>query len=244
MRVILISCRAGFADPMHFGPHLARDGAKDLDGYPVPVGAILIHGFNTDLGAAEEAYGVIEKAADRECTGYLWPGGRWAIDYMQAVGRARECGWFFRDLLATLPPLAIVKPSVQMHSLANRVGSEALKHGGVDVDAFIMCAPAVDDDCFEPGKEFFNVPAHCKTVNVFCSSGDDVLKNDYPKGSFGRQALGLYGPRSIYPWPPNLRVFDCSRFIHQHSAYRFAPEYYAAWRTIDDGSAKFGLTVL
>lgn len=233
---------------MHFGPTLGRDGARDLVLYPQPAGDVYIHGFKTDLGAAEEAYGIIEKARDREATGYLWPGGTWAIDYMQAVGRARESGWRLRDLLATVSPFSPIRPGLQMHSLGNRVGAEALKHGGIDVGDAVFCAPAIDWDCFEPGREFANVPAHCKTINIFCSSGDDVLRVDYPFGSEGRQALGLYGP-SPATWaakvmPPNMRVFDCSRFIHQHSAYRFAAEYYAAWKTITDGTAPFGLITL
>ena len=243
--MILISCRGNFDDGVNFGPQLAHNGAANVPSWQaeIPASTILIHGYHSTAGAAEESYGVAEAAMPgSRMLGYLWPGGAIAIDYMLAVIRARTAGWRLRDALFTMPTGDEV--DIQTHSLGARVALESLKYGGLDARHLILSAPAVDHDCFERGKEFAAAPAHCKSVNVFCSSNDPVLKTDYPLGSFGRQALGLYGPKSIEPWPVNLRVFDCSRVVHAHGGYRYAPEYFAAWRSILDGSAKPGLTVL
>ena len=77
---------------------------------------------------------------------------------------------------------------------------------------------------------------------MFYSSNDPVLRTDYPLGSFGHQALGRYGPR--LQGMSKVRAFDCSRIVPSHGGYRFVPEYYAAWRSILDGTAKPGITVL
>jgi len=108
----------------------------------------------------------------------------------------------------------------------------------------IFSAPAIDDNSIQPGGEFEAAALHCESLNIFFSTRDPVLGGDYPLGSFGRQALGLRGPKDSTYLFPNIRVFDCSRVVSTHGGYRYAPEYYAAWKSIIDGTAKAGLTVL
>ncbi len=201
---------------------------------------VLVHGYDTTAGSAEQSYGVIGAALpDEKMLGYLWPGGSIAVDYPLAVVRAGEAGWRLRDALAAGgTPL-----DLQTHSLGARVALEALKYSGVRARHLILSAPAVSYDCLDEFREFNAVAANCESVNVFYSRADPVLRDAYPLGTFGGQALGYNGPDGRVP-SPNVRAFDCTAVVTTHGGYRFAPQYYAAWRSILDGTAKAGVTVL
>jgi hypothetical protein len=160
--MILLSCRGNFDDNVNFGATLARNGDANIPSWPaeIPASTVLIHGYHSTAGAAEESYGVIEKAMPASrMVGDLWPGGNLALDYMLAVLRAREAGWRLRDALMTLPSGDWV--DIQTHSLGARVALEALRYGGLDVRHVILSAPAVDDDSLSPGKEFAAALDHC-----------------------------------------------------------------------------------
>jgi hypothetical protein len=246
----LISCRANFTAPAAFGPHatqgpddglighgLAPGYARDLQGW------LLIHGYHNTAGAAESSYSDIEqRLPGAALTGYLWPGGDIAVDFLLAVIRAREAGWRLADLLnGQKAPQGL---GVQTHSLGALVILTALATGAVELGDIILSAPAVDENCLQPDGQFAQAIRYCKSLNVFYSANDPVLKGYYPLGSFGRQALGLNGPIDPSKMPANVRLFNCSRIVTGHGWYRYAPEYYAAWRSVADETAKFGLTVL
>lgn len=236
--MILISCRAGAAS---FGPHVTKSGNGSQPYYLRGVGGtILVHGYHTSESSAGQSYDTIRAAMpDVEMTGYLWPGGEIAIDYPLAVCRATEAGWRLRDMLNG--QLGISNLDVQTHSLGARVALEALRYTGISIRHLILSAPAVNRDVLDDGGEFDSVLKNCASVNVFCSRNDPVLARDYPLGSFGGQALGMSGPVVIRP---RVRVFDCSEVVTEHGGYRYAPEYYAAWKAIRDGSAAPGRTIV
>lgn len=237
--MIVLSCRKNFSEGVEFGPHSYRDSQGSISNRFIrtDIGeTILIHGYHTSAVGAMASFETISKNIP-DCLGFLWPGGDLAIDYPLAVGRATQAGYYLRAAL-------LEAVDMQTHSLGARVALEALKYGdGVSVRHLILSAPAVDHNCLLPGGEFAAVPRNCETVNIFCSRNDGVLAKDYPLGSFGGTALGLAGCTRDN-LPANVRIFDCSRLVHEHSGYRDTPEYYDAWYSILDRSAKPGLTVL
>lgn len=221
-----ISCCSNFNNPVFFGPHLYSTLNREIF-----KNTILIHGYHSPEKEAESSYAEIEKRFNGEKTivEYYWPGGAISIDFPLAVERATMTGWRLRDLLVDCLPFTI---DVQTHSLGARVILEAVKYGFINLGHLILTAPAVNNDCFDKGGEFEEVPKWCKSVNVFYSSNDPVLKNDYPLSptNFGRVALGHSGPIGIIP--NNLKKFDYSSIINTHGGYRFNEQYFKDWESI------------
>lgn len=238
-----LSLRANFTDPSAFGPTQSQVGDAISESYLRDVtGCILVHGYHSSAEGAASSYSTIAQAMpELKMIELYWPGGALALGFPIDVHRATEAGWRLRDILNGCMDASAL--DVQTHSLGARVAMEALKWAGLKIRHLILTAPAVENDCLT--GEFKDVIENVETLNVFCSSGDPVLKKTYPLGAFGRQALGLYGP--IGPremWVPKLRVWDCSGVVSSHGGYRDCPAFYAAWRTILDETAKAGVTVL
>lgn len=242
----LISCRAGFIAAATFGPTMTQHPPADpVYGYSRNLSGrwLLLHGYHTTSGAAEESYSIIEKALPGVLmTGGLWPGGDIAVDFPLAIIRARESGWRLADILCGQNPPHLVH--IQTHSLGARIALTMLASGAVDIGDVILSAPAVDIDSLNTGGEFVDAALHCRSLTIAFSRNDRVLAVDYPLGTFGHHALGLNGPLSAVRLPANVRFVDFSRVVNAHGGYRFCTEYYQLWKSVIDASAPFGLTVV
>jgi hypothetical protein len=243
---MLISICHNFSFPNAFGPTAYKAGADPVKaGFPsLDTGAtILIPGYNNTAAASEASFETITAAMpERWFAGLLWPGEDKGILYALAVGNADRAAWRLSDILQDGNVV-----HAETHSLGARVILGALAQGAITLGDVFVTAPAVDDNSLDPGGEFEAAALHCKSLNIFYSQHDPVLAHDYPLGDMKlplRRALGLDGPRNIKALPPNVRVFNCSRFVTTHGGYRYAPEFFAAWRAVLAGTAPFGLTVL
>jgi hypothetical protein len=240
----LISCRAGFIAPASFGPHMMQSPPADpVPGYPRDLaGWMLIPGYHTTPGGAESSFHDIEQRLPGvPMFGYLWPGGDLALDFPLSVIRSREAGWRLADVMSGQPDGLLIDG--QTHSLGAGVLLRALCTGAFNMGHAILSGAAVNANSLQPGGEFAAAADHCQSLTVAYSANDPVLGRAYPLSAF-HEALGLHGPVDASHLPANVRLWDCSRIVHEHGGYRYAPEYFAAWLSIKAGWAKSGLTVL
>ena len=258
--MFLISCRRGFSSNRRFAldAEVRRyDDVRRLDRYETltPDGLaeavrhrrvlVLVHGYRNPIREVTGAYRTVEEAlrargmlgvpgAYDEVLGFLWPGFETVVGFVLAGPWANRSASFFRALLRTLRPAARAI-DVQTHSLGARVALQALAFPHeVRVNALLLTAPAVDNECLEPGGEFHASLASCRRAVVYHSSRDTVLRLSYRVGARDR-ALGHKGPERptvIARRVPNVVVVDCTAVVAEHGGYRRAPAYYAHWRRV------------
>jgi hypothetical protein len=235
-----ISFREGWDNPARFGPTRWQANGVRLTEAP-DIGndrTILISGFNNTAERAAELYAKIAAGRPGGYANLYWPGEHVALRFEDAVENANESGWRLRDLVRGKQCDFIT------HSLGARVFSQAFNWGDGEraADVFLV-APAIAHDSLE--NEFAGVPFWCKTLNIFCSGGDNVLRDDFPPGSGWKKALGLHGPADLNKLTvSNIRVLDFTRVVHSHSGYFDLPEFYKAIADCRAGMLPFGYATI
>lgn len=205
---------------------------------------VLVHGYRNPLKNVAAAYKKLETELRNRsligagnydmALGFLWPGFATHIGFFAAVPWANRSAAYFRDFLKILNSSAHTV-DVQTHSLGARVALQAqcFEHE-VFVDTLMLTAPAVDNECLEPTKEFNAALASCRRCLVYHSSGDPVLKVAYRIGALDK-ALGYKGPehpKVIEQQCPDVFVVDCSAMVKAHGGYRAASEVYDHWARV------------
>lgn len=257
--MILVSCRRNFDSNMHFTHGVEIRNYPDLadltsftamtDGELVEAVKgkhvlVLVHGFRNPFRNVAPAYGKVEKvlAANGMISddgyglvlGFLWPGFQTPVGFFAAVPYANRSGGHFRDFLESMAGSARTI-DVQAHSLGARVVLQAADFKDeVWIDNLMMIAPAVDNECLEPKKEFNDALESCRRCVVYHSSKDRVLKIGYRIGQLDR-ALGLSGPENpdvVEKECTQVFVVDCSAVVTEHSGYRDSKEYIAHWKRV------------
>lgn len=212
---------------------------------------ILVHGYSNPLPDVIGAYaelqtgmktaGVIGPANYSLIVGFTWPGW-WGPEFPIARHSANYAARYLLQLINALRPF-VHSLDIQTHSLGARVALGALrKPEKAFVDNLLLSAPAVDNTCFQPGREFHKSLDACNRCFVYHSGRDDVLRRWFPAGDFINSAcpaLGLNGPRrfqNLSKKALNLYVIDCTARVAAHSAYRKTPAYYAHWARVLSGA--------
>jgi esterase/lipase superfamily enzyme len=257
--VILLSCRHDFDSNSRFADQIEiRDypDLSDLESFRVLTQAdlldavrgqhvaILVHGFRNPFKNVAPAYGKLEKELTANgmmgpagygiVLGFLWPGFQTPLGFFAAVPYANRSAGYFRMVFEAIAGTARTI-DVQAHSLGARVTLQAAAFKDeLWIDNLMMIAPAVDNECLEPKKEFNDALDSCRRCFVYHSGKDRVLKIGYRIGQFDR-ALGLSGPEKpevIKKECKQVFVIDCTAVVSEHSGYRDAKEYIAHWKRI------------
>ncbi len=238
----LISCRKNFTDQNEFVPTPDKPGVSALqvswnggsvfrapdqhDVFAVQrdyAELVQVHGYNTEACNVCDAYrsnSVIagEEGVVAQVTGFLWPGlgETWleSLLFHRAQRFATAAAPFFAEYVKNF---AGRKLTVMTHSLGARVVLEALLHYDIAIDALALTGPAVDYDCFEPGKAYADCVKKVGRLMVFYSNNDPVLGRMYRDDQF-HFALGHSGPRTSIP---GVAAFDMSATVHAHGGYRY-----------------------
>jgi len=253
--MILASCRKNF-DSNHFFDDLQVRLYPDLGDttrfMPMSQGElaesvrdrhvlVLVHGYRNPIEAVAEAYQYVEQELTNRgligpghydlALGFLWPGFETRVGFFLAIPSANRSAAALRTLLKILNSSAHTV-DVQTHSLGARVALQSMAfEREVFVDNLMLTAPAVDNECLEPKKEFNHALDSCRRCLVYHSSKDSVLKIGYRIGALDR-ALGLNGPENpnvILTKCPDVFVVDCSAVVAAHSGYRKSGELYEQW---------------
>lgn len=205
---------------------------------------VLVHGYRNPIKNVAAAYKKIEtELRDRGLVGpgnydgvigFLWPGFETRIGFFAAVPWANRAAAHFRQFMKVLNGSAHTV-DVQTHSLGARVALQAFSFDHeVFADNLMLTAPAVDDECLEPEKEFHAALRSCRRCLVYHSAKDPVLKIAYRIGAIDK-ALGYKGPQHpkvIERDCPDVFVVDCSAVVTSHGGYRSAPEVYGHWARV------------
>jgi esterase/lipase superfamily enzyme len=205
---------------------------------------VLVHGYRNPLKHVAAAYKKLETELRNlqligpgqydAAIGFAWPGLRTHIGFFAAVPWANRSAAHFRSFIQILNSNAHTV-DVQTHSLGARVALQAMSfEHEVFVDNLMLTAPAVDDECLEPTKEFNGALASCRRCLVYHSSKDPVLKIAYRIGAIDK-ALGYKGPQHpqvIEQQCPDVFVIDCSAVVTSHGGYRTASEVYDHWTRV------------
>ncbi|MEM9770751.1 MAG: alpha/beta hydrolase, partial [Cyanobacteria bacterium P01_D01_bin.73] len=175
--MLIISARRNFSNSDYFSDNTFSVREIDLQSDTVINGNItndqfsemvkgkkvllLVHGYNTEEDEVYDAYAVIERRIEHHFNdvydlvlGFSWPGGDQAWEWKQAKSRANGAGRRLRFLLESMHCEVI---DIMSHSLGGRVVLKALKYSGRKalIRNYYCTAAAVDDECLEPGEEFF-----------------------------------------------------------------------------------------
>jgi esterase/lipase superfamily enzyme len=256
--MILASCRGHFDSNQLFGdlqlrryPNLSNttqfqelsegELADEVRGQHV---LVLVHGFRSPLQSVAAAYKKLESELRNRgligpgqydlAIGFLWPGFETALGFFPAVPWANRSASYFREFMKLLNSNAHTV-DVQTHSLGARVALQSMSfEHEVFVDNLMLTAPAVDDECLEPKKEFNAALKSCRRCLVYHSAKDPVLKIAYRIGAVDK-ALGYKGPQHpkvILEQCPEVFVVDCTAVVSSHGGYRAAPEVYDQWTRV------------
>jgi esterase/lipase superfamily enzyme len=257
--MILISCRRDFVSDRMFArenqvrnyPNLKNtDLFTELDMDNLMAQAmgkhvlVLVHGFRSPLKNVADAYDTLLKQLVQSglmghphyelVLGFTWPGFTTRLGFFAAMPSASRSAGYFRQLLVRLCRSAKTV-DVQTHSLGARVALQALSATDeVYADNLMLTAPAVDNECLEPQKEFHEVLDNCRRCLVYHSAKDNVLKVGYTFAGLNR-ALGLRGPEHpdvIKAHCPGVIVVDCSGVVKSHGGYRHAGALYSHWARV------------
>lgn len=245
--MILVSCRKDFNSDRIFAPANQVEGMTDsqlADRVRGKHVLILIHGYRTPMKNVRAAYlaiedglraeGLLSPSNYGEVLGFAWPSYRLRISFPAAIPHANTASEYFYDLMRLLTGAARTI-DVQTHSLGARVALQGLAaQGEVKSDNLILTAPAVDNECLEPAREFNEVLGRTRRCYVLHSKRDSVLRM-YALAKADR-ALGKNGPQRpkvIEQQCPNVYVVDCHRVVKKdHSGYRKTPLYYDFWKQV------------
>ena len=258
--MILISCRRNFESNIRFAeqlevrdyPNLSKPGAFTpmsqgalLDAVKGQHIVVLVHGFKNPFKKdVAPAYRKVEKAlADGGLLGdagyglvlgFLWPGFQTTPGFFPAVPHANRSAGHFRTLLKELARTTRTI-DVQAHSLGARVVLQAAAFKDeLWIDNLMLIAPAVDNECLEPKKEFHATLDSCRRCLVYHSDKDQVLRLGYVIGTQDR-ALGCRGPQRphvIAKDCPEVFIADCRAVVSTHSGYRDEKAYFAHWKRV------------
>jgi hypothetical protein len=247
MKVLYASCRRNFDDPFIVGgKNLFRAAnGKDLDEEEFLAGCkgkrvlVLVHGYRSETSGPYytrvldgiNKYGIADHYD--VVIGYLWAGGYFRSDYAVSSWRADRCAKHLLNLSTILWPCA-TSIDVQTHSLGAHVALEALRREGLlDWQNLFLLAPAVADESIEKQERFGSVGIETGNTFVFYSKRDKVLEFMFPVGEAltGHPdfALGYHGAEDASKLHQNVKQFDCTPFIDEHSAYRTSPEFHKLW---------------
>jgi len=256
--MILASCRRHFdsnhffeelqvrlypdlSDTTHFTPMSQGELAAGVRDRHV---LVLVHGYRNPIAAVADAYQHVEQELIARgligpgnydlALGFLWPGFETRVGFFLAIPSANRSAAAFRALLKILNSSAHTV-DVQTHSLGARVALQSMAfEREVFVDNLMLTAPAVDNECLEPKKEFNNALQSCRRSLVYHSTKDSVLKLGYRIGALDK-ALGYRGPehpKVILTKCPEVFVVDCSAVVAAHGAYRKSAEMYEQWARV------------
>ncbi len=251
--MIIISTRKDFDDPSELSRDdyeareidLSTDRAKrtlsskqlndDLRGKRI---LLLVHGYNNEQFEVFDAFAMIEARITQQVdgaydrvVGYSWPGGGRTTEWFGAKSRANAVARKFRRLLETLGTTTAAL-DIMSHSLGARVTLKALKETDRRdlIRNYYCTAPAVDNECLEPGEEFFHALSACERLFVFHSTKDGVLRTAY-RGAEWDSALGLNGPEdwsyiTRSPFARGVYVANCKKIVDHHGGYKRADALY------------------
>ena len=250
--MIIISSRENFVDPDRISAtgHIIReidldkgktlrenivfpDLLKELKNKNV---LILVHGYNNEQFEVYDAYQIIENQINKlipgiydYVIGYSWPGGDQALEWWQVKSRSNSIARVFRFLIEDLAKSAS-SLDMMTHSLGGRVGLKALKECSSQnvIRNYFCTAAAVDNECLEPGEEFYESVSSCNRLFVFHSARDRILKKMYSAAEWD-MALGLYGPEDKNYISNNAKIIyvaNCKKIISYHGGYKKAVQMY------------------
>lgn len=191
---------------------------------------LLIHGYNSDFDRAMVSYETIMYQMKQRnmpydyIIGYMWPGSKIAAAFKLAEWRSDRAGVRLATIVKTFDTFA-KSVDVQTHSLGARVALEAQRNGANFRNIFLS-APAVESYKMRiPKGKYSDLPGN---IFNFYSTNDTVLKWDFFLSEFTK-ALGFEGI-PVTHWPKNYVQFNCSPFIHSHSDYKQAAQYFDKWK--------------
>jgi hypothetical protein len=158
-----------------------------------------------------------------------WPGhskygyyfAEWSAEGLLKPGSG-DC---FAEVLADARPASL---DLVMHSMGNRVGLDAVRHG-LRARNLFMCAAAVDDDCLSSGGEFSTAVETISGKCVVFHSRRDAALASYRFAKLDR-ALGAYGPQDGLARSASILSVDANEWSDAHSAFRNRPEFYQQWK--------------
>jgi esterase/lipase superfamily enzyme len=203
---------------------------------------VLIHGYNTDFGPTARALDQVvtllstRNLAD-DFVAFFWPGGSNPLTYMEARNRVDAVAGRLIPVLEALAATAAFV-DVNAHSLGCRVALRALcgnDGARVRIRDLVMLAAAVPDVALD-GPTRFPIRGFARSMLVFYSGEDQVLRRAYPAGEFLStwdrfpRALGVHGPadfrkrRSSIPF---VQAIDCAVVVpgdNDHSQHRNSPD--------------------
>jgi esterase/lipase superfamily enzyme len=205
---------------------------------------VLVHGYRNPIRNVATAYRKVETELRQRgligpgnydlALGFLWPGFITRAGFFAAVPWANRSAAHFRELMKLLNSSAHTV-DIQTHSLGARVALQALTfEHEVFADNLLLTAPAVDNECLEPDKEFHTALASCRRCIVYHSARDQVLRFGYVIGGLDR-ALGFKGPEhpaAIDKECPEVFVVNCSAVVSSHGGYRASGEVYDQWTRV------------
>lgn len=206
---------------------------KELSGKRI---LMLVHGHNNKQDDVYDAYSIV-KIKVREflethydhIIGYSWPGGDNGLDWWASKKRADEVAGRFCLLIESVSQ-NVAALDVMSHSLGARVTLNALKqslHSKI-IRNYFCTAPAVDNEVFEKGEEFYDSINKAGALYIFHSKRDGILAGAYRLAEFDN-ALGLYGPEDkqyIQNKTKNIYVANCKKVVDGHSAYKHTDAIY------------------
>jgi pimeloyl-ACP methyl ester carboxylesterase len=250
MEILYASCRKGFDSLIHISDrNLYRDAdGKDLteaafmEGIAGKRVLVLFHGYRSETAPPYYAkvldginrWGISDKYD--VCVPYPWPGGKLRIGFGLSEYRADRCAKFPAALIYLMHAHGAIV-DVQTHSLGARLALEALtRNKDAYINQLFLLAPAVADEVPELGEKYGRVIAgQTRQTAVFYSERDAILEFAYPAGEtltgHPDKALGFHGAEDKSKLPPNVKEFNCTKFIPDHGAYRGSQEFHELWLT-------------
>jgi esterase/lipase superfamily enzyme len=189
--------------------------------------------------------GVGDPAQQAAVVLFTWPSDGLAlpfVSYKSDRSEAQGSGYAFargllkvRDFLAALADRARGRACPQdLHLLCHSMGNYVLQNALGRLREFtpgtalprlfehvFLCAPDVDADVLEPGRQMGDLHELARAVTVYHNTGDLALHvSDYTKGNPDR--LGSHGAARAAALPDKVQQVDCSRIVGglvEHSYY-------------------------
>ncbi len=190
---------------------------------------LLIHGFNCEFDETIETFAeIIENIASfslyENIIGVTWPSGDKVFEWSDANERCIKASKMLFDVIQFFDNVDIMA-----HSLGNKLVLEALLNTKeieeIKIDNFWMLAPAVDADSINKKGYYRKCMSAILNVHIFHSAEDGVLKIVYRLAE-REAALGLRGPSEKVNLP-NVNVYDCKKYVKDHSGYKRSAHVYA-----------------
>lgn len=188
---------------------------------------LLIHGYNNTFQRVCDAYLritnqlITNKVPFDIVVGYVWPGGSEKLYYWSAKKRAMQLSSRIGKLIKEISKEA-KQVDIIAHSLGCFLTLKALQttHQSEIRNIYLMAA-AIANYKLSKGLPFSNAVKRARTVFIFKSTDDDVLKISFPIGEWGDAALGYSGPRPFDQVVKNALTINCSNLPDtiEHGSY-------------------------